>query len=215
MSTPTPRRSDQANTPAPSGTASARASALDSVQRAFAQTTGSIAASSVGEAARRSWSGLSPSGQRAVTIAATALVIGLAWAFIYQPLQQARERDRQRITQLRAELAQMQTLARERQSLVSVPNLPTTAGSTGSARASVASLQAALGPALKVSAAGTSNNTRTRFNVIVSDVGYTDLIDRLSGVSQRYQLTALEMQLTRKAGSGQSVSGTLTLAEAP
>ncbi len=181
-------------------------------------------ATQIAEPARQAWTQLSPSGQRAVAVASLLLGIGLLWAFVYQPLQQSRAKDTQRIAQLRADLAQMQALAAERQSLLGLPNLPVTgaAGSATSARpADVGALQAELGPTFKVllvpsdTAGGKTNPQRTQFRVVVADVPYTELIDRVAAASQRYRLTTRDMALTRKAGTGQSVTGTITLAEAP
>lgn len=181
----------------------------------------SNAIANLAEPARQAWTKLSPQGQRAVSTASLLLALGLVWALVYEPLQQSRAKDSQRISQLRADLAQMQVLAAERQSLQSLPNVPTTGTAVSTRRADVGSLQAELGSAFKVSlmgadAASAKTSTapaRAQYRVIVNDIAYAELIDRLAAASQRYRLTTREMQLTRKAGSGQSVSGTVLLAE--
>jgi type II secretory pathway component PulM len=183
------------------------------------QTSLSNSIAQIAEPARSVWAKLSPSGQRAVGVASVLLALGLVWALVYEPLQQSRAKDTQRIAQLRADLAQMQALAAERQSLKSLPNLPTAGAAASTRRADVGSLQAELGAAFKVSlvtsgSGSKANEARAQYRVAVADVAYTELIDRLAAASQRYRLTTREMQLTRKSGSGQSVSGAVILTEA-
>jgi type II secretory pathway component PulM len=154
------------------------------------------------------WQAMSRNGQRATAVALVLLAATLVWAFVYQPLQQSRERSARSIAKLNADFAAMQ---RDAAALTALRTTAPVAAAAPSRAADVASLQGALGPRTTVSIAPPKDAVRVlSFRVVITDQPYVDWLDRTAAATRQYRLAIAGLTLTR---NGDKVSGNMLLTE--
>jgi type II secretory pathway component PulM len=156
---------------------------------------------------RERWLALDPRARPVIMWAAVALVIGIFWAYVYQPMQQSRTQNAARVATLKVALANMQNDAREIASLNSVAAASTSTPNTPSPRTvDSAALTAAFGAAFTVRA-----DTGGQFRVESSRVRYADFVSRLDAAARQFRLNTASLTLSRLHAESDEVSVTLTL----
>lgn len=151
------------------------------------------------------WQGLDARSRWLMSIAIGALVLGLFWAFVWQPVTTKRESLLKRIPQLETDLQTMRSAADEIKRINALPAIPS-GNNTAQSAANVTSLQALFGATAKV----TLNENRS-LSVIVPSISYSALLDRLEQTATRFR--ARVSTLSIKSIDAKSVSAEITIVD--
>lgn len=151
------------------------------------------------------WQGLDTRSRWLMSIAIGALVLGLFWAFVWQPITTKRESLLKRIPQLETDLQTMRSAADEIKRINALPAIPISNTSARS-QADVTSLQALFGTTAKV----TLNDNRSA-SVVIPSIGYGALLDRLEQTATRFR--ARVSALSIKSIDAKSVSAEITIVD--
>jgi type II secretory pathway component PulM len=127
------------------------------------------------------WRGLDARSRLLLSVAIGALVIGLFWAFVWQPVTTKRAALLKRIPQLETALETMRAEAGEIRRITALPAVPTS-GNTSRVQADAAAMQSLFGTNASVSL----NENRT-LSVVIPGMAYGALLDRLEQTATRFR----------------------------
>ena len=156
------------------------------------------------------WQALPRNRQRLLLLAFVALVIGLIWAYIYQPIQASRMANTTRINQLQMSLDQMR---RDVMEITELSKLATTEQINPAAEAiekiikqnaDVAALESIFGVNSKV-----VRLQNGRFQITATNIQYVDWLGNVDTVISRYRVGIAAANITRVADG--MVNATLTV----
>ncbi len=149
------------------------------------------------------WQSFSEPSRRIILAATAVLLIGLFWAFIYQPLQTSRATDTKRIAALQT---QLQTMQRQGAEIAALKSVAPVAASRGQILADKNSLDGIFGAAGRVEM--TANAT---FRITTPRIRYADWLDGVDQALARFRLRIVSVDVKRVAG--QPAGGTDVTAE--
>jgi type II secretory pathway component PulM len=149
------------------------------------------------------WRGLDRRSRLTLAVATGALVVGLFWAFVWQPVTAKRTALLTRIPQLEMDLQRMRAEADEIKRINALPAIAT--GNTARTQADVTSLQALFGTTARV-----TNNNRGLV-VTIPSISYGALLDRLEQTASRTRARVTTLSI--KSISAENVSAELTIVD--
>ena len=147
------------------------------------------------------WQSLPIARQRMLIVAFAALLLGLMWALIYQPIQASRAANKQRIHSSQLALAQMQRDAAEFKALNTIAPV---AEKNIKANIDNIRLEALFGSSSKVTSLANGD-----FQIVSNNLAYVDWLTKTDELISRYRVSIVEANIKRAEGS--LVNATLTL----
>jgi type II secretory pathway component PulM len=137
------------------------------------------------------WQMLEPRTRAVLLVSVVALLLGLAYAYVWLPAARGRALNAERIPVLEAKLATMRAEVAEMTRMLAVP--PNVSANSASARgtADASGLQSIFGTTAKIT---TDENRAFRINV--SSISYPSFLDRLDQALSRYRLKVDALNIT-------------------
>jgi type II secretory pathway component PulM len=137
------------------------------------------------------WQMLEPRTRTVLLVSVVALLLGLAYAYVWLPATRGRALNAERIPVLEAKLATMRAEVAEMTRMLAVP--PNTSTNSASARgtADMAGLQSIFGTTAKIAV-----DENRAFRINVASISYTSFLDRLDQALSRYRLKVDALNIT-------------------
>jgi type II secretory pathway component PulM len=129
------------------------------------------------------WQVIEPRTRTVLLISVGALLLGLAYAYVWLPAARGRALNAERIPVLEAKLATMRAEVAEMKRILAVPPNVSTNNVNARGTADVSGLQSIFGTTAKI----TVDENRA-FRVSVSSISYLSFLDRLDQALSRYRL---------------------------
>jgi type II secretory pathway component PulM len=149
------------------------------------------------------WQGLDRRSRLTLSVAFGALVVGLFWAFVWQPVTTKRAALLTRIPQLEVDLQRMRAEAEEIKRINALPAIPVS--NTARVQADATSLRALFGTTARVA------NENRGLVVSIPSIGYGALLDRLEQTAARYRARVTALSI--KSIGAENVSAELTIVD--